>query len=330
MGIREVAERAQTSIATVSQVLNGKGSFSDRTRERVLAAAAELGYRPNPTAAALGAGRASGRLNVIGLAFSYSEPITFSLTDSDYFSKVIAAATEQALSRGYALVVGPPTPQTQVWLRLPFDGVTVVDPVVGDSVPSVLRDRRTPLVVIGRDPEASDDVRVWNDPQQVLRAALDHLETAGAVRPALYAYPLPDAFVADIRRSYSDWCTERRLEPVEWLMYPERAELVSEQIGASLVEPGAPDSVVCLEDDLATAIEAIAQDRQVAVPEDLQIVAVSDRSSFPGIALTTVELNPAATGRAAVDALVDLIETGSASQRVTEIPVRVVPRDSTL
>lgn len=45
--IRELAERANTSIATVSNVLNGKKGVKEETRQRVLDAARELGYRPN-------------------------------------------------------------------------------------------------------------------------------------------------------------------------------------------------------------------------------------------------------------------------------------------
>lgn len=327
MGIREVAERAQVSIATVSQVLNEKGSFSERTRQRVLAAAADLGYRPNPTAAALGAGRAGGRLGVLGLAMSYAVPISFALTDSDYFSKLIAGATEAALTRGYALVVGPPTPQTRVWLGLPLDGVVVVDPVVGDEVPGMLRARRTPLVVVGRDPEGPDDVRVANDPDEVVRATLDHLVAGGCRRPALFAYPLPDAWVAGTRAAFEVGCRERDLHPTV-LMLDWDADDVGEWLGARLTGPDAVDGVLCLEDDLATTLEAVAGERGVGVPEQLQIVAISDRSSFPGVSFTTVELNPEATGRAAVDALIDLVED-TPPPRLTDVPVRLVPRDST-
>ena len=42
--VRDVAERAQVSAATVSLVLNGKGGISEETRTRVLMAAAELNY----------------------------------------------------------------------------------------------------------------------------------------------------------------------------------------------------------------------------------------------------------------------------------------------
>lgn len=328
MGIREVAERAQVSIATVSQVLNGKGSFSPRTRERVMSAAAELGYRPNPTAAALGAGRAPDRLGVIGFAVSYSEPVPFPLTDNDYFGRLLAAATDQALTRGYALTVGPSTPQTRMWLGLPLDGVVVVDPVTEDPLPTALRGRRTPLVVIGQDPGGPDDVRVGNDPAAAARAVLEHLHDGGCRRPALVGYPLHDEWVSGLRAAFAAWCDERGLASTVWMMDPERSEQVTDEIGAALTEPDAPDGVLCLEDDLATTVEAVAAERGVLIPDALQVVVVSDRTAFPGVAFTTVELDPEGTARAAVDALVDLVE-GAEPRQLTEIPVTLVPRDST-
>ena len=328
VGIREVAERAHVSIATVSQVLNDKGSFSPQTRERVVAAAAELGYRPNPTAAALGAGRASGRLNVIGLAMSYAVEITFPLTDTDYFNKLISGATEQALTRGYALVVGPPTPQTHVWLGLPLDGVIVVDPVENDEVPRVLRTRRTPLVVCGRDFDDPGDVRVFNDGHKVVTTALDHLAASGAQRPALLSYPLPDLWVGDIQTAFETQCKERGFEPDVLMVDWERADQITEWLTEVLARPDAPDAVLSLEDDLATTLEAVARSRGVSVPDQLQIIAVSDRTEFPGIAFTTIEIDPVNMGRRAVDAMVDLIE-GKSPQRTTEVPSRLVPRDST-
>jgi transcriptional regulator, LacI family len=55
--IRDVARRAGVSIATVSYVLNESAPISEETRARVLATAAELGYRPSAIARGLRAGQ---------------------------------------------------------------------------------------------------------------------------------------------------------------------------------------------------------------------------------------------------------------------------------
>ena len=52
-GIRDVARLAGVSVASVSFALNGQPGVADDTRRRILAVAAELGYRANPQAQAL-------------------------------------------------------------------------------------------------------------------------------------------------------------------------------------------------------------------------------------------------------------------------------------
>src|SRR5260370_28569999 len=52
-GIRDVARLAGVSVASVSFALNGQPGVADKTRRKILAAAAELGYRANPPAQAL-------------------------------------------------------------------------------------------------------------------------------------------------------------------------------------------------------------------------------------------------------------------------------------
>jgi DNA-binding LacI/PurR family transcriptional regulator len=325
-GIRDVAEAARVSIATVSLALNGKGRVSEQTRRRVLEAAARLGYRPDPAARSL----AGGRSGVIGLAFSYRIAVPYPLTDIDYFNRAIHAATETALTRDASLVIGPPTPQTDVWWRVPFDGVVVFDPVLGDPVPAALRRRGTPMVLVGRDPNGDfEDPRVDNDHAGGTRLALDHLWERGARRISLFAYPLMDSFVGACEGTYRDWCAEHGVEP-SVLMFPPMWERAPYDVAAeALAVEGRPDAVFALEDDLGLETARAAPAMGLRVPDDLMIVACTDREVFPGAPLTTLELDPARTSREAVSLLLDLVEGREPSQRVVEVPVRLVARAST-
>lgn len=72
--IREVAERAQTSIATVSRVLNNLDGYSEQTKSRVLKAADELGYESNAIARSM----IIKKTNTIGVVFpNISSMITY-------------------------------------------------------------------------------------------------------------------------------------------------------------------------------------------------------------------------------------------------------------
>ena len=67
--IRDVARLASVSVGTASKALNNNGSLRDETRERVIAAARELGFRPNDLAHSLHRGQSLGRTpaTLIGL-----------------------------------------------------------------------------------------------------------------------------------------------------------------------------------------------------------------------------------------------------------------------
>jgi DNA-binding LacI/PurR family transcriptional regulator len=325
VGIRAVAALAGVSAATVSLILNGKGTFPATTQARVLEAVSELGYRPHAAARSL----AGVRTRVIALAFSHREAIPFPLTDIDYFARAINGATEEALLRDHSIVVGPPTPQSDVWFRLPLDGVIVFDPVLGDPVPAGLRARSTPMVVVGRDPNGDfDDPCVDNDAGMATRIALDHVWEVGARRPAVATFPLMDAFVADCERVYREWCAEHSIEPVVWMPRSSWEQAPRDGL-VELLGTTRPDAIIALEDILGTEAFAAAVALGIEVPTELKVVAFSDRESFPGLPLTSIQLDPANTARAAVGLLIDLIEHGEVERRSLNIPVELVRRAST-
>lgn len=91
--IREVAERAGVSPATVSRVLNGRATVAEAKREEVLAAVNELGYRPNRTASNLRRQRAQ----MIGVVISDIE--------NPHFTQMVRAVEDAAYRRGYRVLL---------------------------------------------------------------------------------------------------------------------------------------------------------------------------------------------------------------------------------
>ncbi|MEW1847398.1 LacI family DNA-binding transcriptional regulator, partial [Nonomuraea angiospora] len=81
--IRDVAAAADVSIGTASKALNGRGRMRDETRDRVLAAAERLGFRPNPLAQGLLAGRTYTVGLVTGDSFGrFSIPVMLGAEDA--------------------------------------------------------------------------------------------------------------------------------------------------------------------------------------------------------------------------------------------------------
>lgn len=91
--IIDVAQRARVSAGTVSNVLTGKRPVAERTRTRILAAIAELGYQPNLLARSL-VNRATNTLGVVASGLEYYGP-----------SRTLVGIERQAAALGYSLLL---------------------------------------------------------------------------------------------------------------------------------------------------------------------------------------------------------------------------------
>jgi DNA-binding LacI/PurR family transcriptional regulator len=149
--MRDVAERAGVSIATVSFVVNGTKRVTDATRERVEAAMRELGFRRNPVGAAL----ANGRTRIIALLFPTLER-TLSHTAVAFFT----SAARRARERGYDLIlwpIGSDIEHIDVLARGGLvDGVILMEVKLSDPRVAALATNEVPFAMIGRtaDPAA--------------------------------------------------------------------------------------------------------------------------------------------------------------------------------
>jgi len=324
--LEDVARAAGVSTATVSHALSGKGRIPEATRARVREMARQMGYVPNASARRL----AGGRSGLIAVAFSLSAALPVALTDVDYFSQAIHAATARALERDYALVVAPPTSDTAIWSRIPLDGLVVFDPVAGDPALAELRARGVPLVLSGRDPDGGDDYCVDNDHIAGTRTVLDHLAERGGRRVALLLGEPVDAFDIDCLAAYRDWCDERGTEPLAQTAPVGRmAELEWPSRLLDLPEP--PDAIYANTEVLGVATLRAARRRNLGIPGDLMLVVAADREQEEAdVSVTTLELDPARTAAEAIDMLVDVIEGRPPFGRLRLIPTRLVERESTL
>ncbi len=203
----------------MSHALNDKGRLNPDTRARVRDVAERLGYRPNPAARSL----VSGKTGLIAVMPSLPKEPKLSFGDFGYFTELIVAATDVAVSKDWALVVAPPLWSDFVWSRVPLDGVIVIDPLVGDPALPVLRERKIPFVTISADPDSSGgDAVVACEDRDCTTALLEHFVERGGQRIGLLSAPPITAFLKGTAEAYADWCSARGQEPiVEILDLPE-------------------------------------------------------------------------------------------------------------
>lgn len=308
-----MARQAGVSITTVSHSLNGKGVVAKATRQRVIEVAAELGY----SADAIARGLRSNRLGLLGLVIRPLDTLgSYQPEGVDYFLRFAGAAAVEALDCGYGLVLmRDPTAGNAPGIALAADGFIISDPLAGDPVIDLLTRNAIPLVAVGRDVERPD-FTAWlgGGTLHNVDSVIAYLSQRGAQRIALVTGTDANSWNADSESTYRAWAAESEQAPIVYNQDERLGEEGGREIAEKLLvsDVPLPDAIYCLTGRHAAGIQSGLQAAGHRVPEDVMIVAGSDseqtRNSAPPI--TSVDLAPEATAKAAVAYLVALLEAG--------------------
>lgn len=328
--IKDVARRAQVSTATVSYVLNGTGVVSDATRERVLAAVAELGYQPNYSARALRT--RSHTLGVVapGIASRLADPAT---------AEILAGLSEAATVAGYCLLIAAPTDseaEGELDLRLArsgrVDGLVLFDLRVADERPAVLAEARIPAIAIGAPvtgvtcPIAGFDLRAGAE------HATQHLIRLGHRRIALLAVSsdlsISEPFYAGYVAALHAAGLRRDATLVIEAGSSEDDGMAAMQELLAARTP--PTAVLAATDTLAFGAMHALRDAGKVVGQDVSVVGCDDlplaAHTYPP--LTTLRAPRRELGATLARHLISLIERRTVPP-ATLLPVRLIVRHST-
>jgi len=328
--IKDVARRAQVSTATVSYVLNGTGVVSDATRERVLAAVAELGYQPNHSARALRT-----RSHTIGVV---APGIAGRLADPDT-AEILAGLSEAATLAGYCLLIAAPSDgesEGDLDLRLArsgrVDGLILFDLRAHDERPARLAAAQVPAIAIGAPVAGIDCPVIGFDLRAGAEQATQHLIRLGHRRIALIA-TLSDLAVSE--PFYAGYAAALHAAGIR-----REAALVVEA-GASeddgmnamhelLSTRHPPTAVIAATDTLAFGALHALRDAGYGAGIDLSIVGCGDLPLAAHIypPLTTLRAPRRELGATLARHLIALIER-RAVPAVTLLPLRLIVRHST-
>ena len=264
MTIRDVAARAGVSPATVSRVFTQPDAVAPDTRRRVLDAAEELRYTPNPVARSL-ARRRTGNLGIVVPDIANS------------FSAVVIKAVQQEARRAeYALFVAASDElpdDEERWARAlapQVDGLLLASPQSPDAVLHDLA-ATVPLVVTNRLLDGVPAVLTESAP--ATGHAVEHLHALGHRELAYLAGP--DGYsnsrrVAGLHAA----CARLGIDPV--LLGPFPARFSSGVRAADLVLAAGATAVIAFNDDIAAGLLTRFADRGVRVPDDISIVGHDD------------------------------------------------------
>jgi LacI family transcriptional regulator len=321
--MQDIADKIGVSKALVSLVFRRAPGPSDETRARVFAAADELGYRVNRTAALMTARRS----HLIGV-----------MTDirSSFHAEMVEDIVEAADRAGYEVVLGAVTPthgeQKVIDTLLDFrcEGVILLGPELASDALTIIGEK-LPTVVVGR--------RVATSSLDVVRAAdtrgiglvVDHLAGLGH-RRIVHVTGGSGSIAADRRNGYIRAMRRRGLDDHTVVIEADFTENAGVDAAKDLLAAGnLPSAVVCANDRSAVGVLDALRRAGVDVPGEVSITGYDDSmlARLGHIDLTSVSQAPREQANHAVDAVVARLDGGRTEPVSSVLVPQLVVRGTT-
>lgn len=328
--IKDVAEAARVSVATVSRALNGHGNVAAEVRQRVQAAAEALQYTPHAAARSL----SSRRTHTLGVVLPELH--------GESFSELLRGIGRAARARDLHLLVSSHHHQAAEQdaavrgMRGRVDGVLLMSPSL-ESTPACGEALAGMPAVVINTPTAGDGVAaLCVDNHGGAMAMVAHLAACGRRRIAFIAGP-EDHFDAQERlRGYREGLALHVPEGRPWVVPGDFSEAGGHRAGRQLLASGVqPDAVFAVNDRAALGCLFALSQAGVSVPGDIALAGFDDiplaRHVHP--ALTTIRVDVAEVGERAVDSLLSRMAEGAlagtgACPAARLVDVRLVVRES--
>jgi len=321
--IRDVAERAGVSIATVSRVLNDRADVSVETRERVRQVALSVGYSADASARALVTQRTQLVAVVVGDNAGHRD---LSLV---FFGKVLAAISRRLAHSDYDPLL---LQAVDVSLQHRFDAAILIGVDHDDPLVAELASRQIPLVGVDVKFPGDRTAFVGSDHADGVRLALAHLYALGHrqiahVSGAANTVAGADRVVAFRRETErlglslsGDYVREGDFSSASG--YRETCAL--------LALPERPTAIVAASDLMALAALQAIRDVGLQPGRDVAVVGFDDleAAALAHPPLTTIRQDRQELGTLAATRAIELIEDPDTTPRATVLPVELVVRAS--
>ena len=317
--IKDLAARVGVSVATVSNVLNGKPNVGAAVRDKVLRAVQELGYRPHRAAQAM----RTGRTRAIGLVLP-------DLTNP-FFPQLAQAVESTARHLGLLVCLidsqGGTEGESDGLMLLSQHGVDgVIWCPVGPQMPAPLRDLDRPVVLIDRPKPgfAAVHSNYLQGGQLLARYALQQ----GHTRVGLLSGP-STLESAQQRRNGFVRAYPKRIR-IAWEVRVGFDGILTREARAALLRRQRATLIVAGNDLIAINAMHFLAEHRINVPEDVSVAGFDDIGWAKVVSprLTTIAQPLAAIGTRAVELLQDAMSGSKIPSRPTIFDVTLVERES--
>jgi DNA-binding LacI/PurR family transcriptional regulator len=310
----DVARLAGVSQSAVSRVFTPGASASKRTIEKVRAAAAELGYRPNVLARAM----ITGRSRIIGLVVAY--------LDNQFYPLAIERLSCALQERGYHILIFMAGNSTEKigevvdeLLDYQVDGIVTASVAISNDLAARCSSAGIPVVMFNRgqdDPRLSE---VTSDNVTGGRHATEFL-IAGGHRKIAHIMGWQDSSTGrDRAEGFRQAMQAAGLEPFAMIDGEYSRERAAEVARSLCAGDDRPDAIFVGNDHMAFGVmDELRHGLGLRVPEDVSVIGYDDVpiAAWPSYRMTTIRQPVDEMVDATVDAILDQIEGESAPRRI--------------
>ena len=334
LGLKDIARKANVSLATVSKALRGRDDVSEETRQRVLAVADEMKYRPN----LLVRGIQTGRTGNIGLMIPMGSDPFFALIMRgihDEICKHDIVPMVQCVYRNQDGSWRGPS-EAEVIHRLVdrrVDGIIIVptEDEASDDYLHEIRDHCLPFVAIDRQlPNCHLADFVGSDDSMIGQLAAKHLLAMGHNSIAHIAGP---GFASTARQRRTGFEQEIQQATVAYTAIEEPSFTTCGKATHEMLEDTMPSAVFCANDHLASSLYGIVAQKGLIPGKDIAILGVGDLPFAANMSptLSSIRQFPREIGAKAAQLLLGKINQPPDERTCSSyfIPPKLVVRAST-
>lgn len=327
--IYDIAKEAGVSIATVSNVMNGKGRISKKRREEILGIMERLQYKPSVIASAL----MGKRTFTLGLLIpDVANP---------FFAEIARAVEDEAHQAGYSLIIcstDNKDEKVERYLKLleqkSVDGIMIGTGIENIGLLRTLQQKSVPIVMIAREAESLSAPTVVTDDFLGGTLAARHLAELGHYRVAVLTESLKVSSSRERIRGFAFARFEAGMALNEESIVTCDPSIVDAKRGAMqlLRQNERPTAIFCSNDLLAVGALQAAKEEGLQVPNELSVIGF-DNTILSGVTdppLTTVAQPMEQMARLAFSLLMDNPESKSdlTAQRIVLRPELIVRKST--
>lgn len=315
--IRDVARRAQVSVASVSRALNGLENVSERTRARVAEAVRELGYVPHAGARSL----SLARTNAIGVVLPDLH--------GEFFSEIVRGMDREASRHGYLLLLSNLHAGSQQAanalraMRGRVDGLIVMAPHLREEELATALPTGLPSVLINTRHSGGPSPEIHLDNEAGVHAVVEHLAALGRRRLVHIAGPKDNADAQERAEAFRKAASERGLA-FEIVHGDFEEESGKAAIAALLAAGHRFDAVFAGNDNMAIGAMEALRAAGKRIPEEVAVAGFDDIPLARHLGLTTVRVRIAELGERALGRLIATLTDEDAAGDEMHAPELVV------